>query len=231
MHDNAPAANDQPALEILDAIETRIVGCLVEKASTTPEAYPLTENAIVVACNQKTSREPVMHLEPGTVAHALRVLEGKRLAKVAQSSQRALRYEHRFDAVYGTTMRQRAVLCVMMLRGPQTLAELQTRTDRIADFPTVDDVRDTLERLIQREPPLAIRIPRAHGQREDRYMHLLSGPVEIENFAVADTNAAAATSSSRTELVARVERLEQELATLREELAELRQRVAGTSVD
>jgi uncharacterized protein len=206
----------------LDAAEARVLGCLVEKAALTPEVYPLTVNATVAACNQKTSREPVMQLETGAVAHALRALEGKNLAKVAQISTRALRYEHRFDVVYGTTARQRAVLCVMLLRGPQTLAELLNRTERIAGFPGLDDVRDTLERLVQREPALVVCIGRAPGQREDRYMHLLCGPVDVDAFAAASVTS---TSVSRADLHDRIERLERDVDTLRTELAELRQRL------
>jgi uncharacterized protein YceH (UPF0502 family) len=217
------APNGRPATIELDPIEARIIGCLVEKAATTPEAYPLTENAILVACNQKTSREPVMQLEPGAVAHALRALEGRGLVKVAPSSQRALRYEHRFDAHWGTTARQRAVLCVMLLRGPQTLAELHTRTDRLAEFPSIDDVRDTIDRLIQREPALVVRVPRAHGQREDRYMHLLSGMVDVEQLAASASSSSP--SASRADLAERVERLETELAALREAFEALRQRI------
>ncbi len=206
----------------LDAIEARILGCLVEKAAITPEVYPLTENAVLAASNQKTSREPVMHLEPGAVAHALRAMEGKGLVKVAPVSQRALRYEHRFDTIYGTTARQRAVLCVLLLRGPQTIAELLTRTERLAAFPGLDDVRDTLDRLIQREVPLVVHLPRAAGQREDRFMHLLGGPVDIAALAAAAPTSA---SASRSDLGERVAQLEAELAALRTELVELRQRL------
>jgi uncharacterized protein YceH (UPF0502 family) len=208
----------------LDAVEARILGCLVEKAALTPEAYPLTENALVAACNQKTSREPVMQLEPGTVAHALRAMEARGLVRVAPASQRALRYEHRFDAVYGTTARQRAVLCVMLLRGPQTIAELLSRTERLAGFPGLDDVRDTLERLMARAPALVVRLPRASGQREDRYMHLLAGPVDAEAYAAP---AQAAPAPSRTDLAERVERLEAEVEALRAELAALRHALGG----
>jgi uncharacterized protein YceH (UPF0502 family) len=214
------ASDERTQPPVLDAIEARIIGCLIEKAAATPDAYPLTENAVVAACNQKTSREPVMQLEAGAVAHALRVLEGRHLVKVAPSSQRALRYEHRFDAIYGTTARQRAVLCVMLLRGPQTLAELLARTDRLADFPGADDVRDTLDRLAQREPALVVRIGRTHGQREDRYMHLLCGPIDEERFAAAIASEPRA--SSRSELADRVETLEGDVASLRAELEELR---------
>ncbi|MEO7325591.1 MAG: YceH family protein [Dokdonella sp.] len=209
-------------LEPLNPIEARILGCLVEKAAITPEVYPLTVNAIVAASNQKTSREPVMHLETGAVAHALRVMEDKGLVKVAPISQRALRYEHRFDTIYGVTARQRAVVCVMLLRGPQTLAELLTRTDRLAEFPGLDDVRDTLERLIQREPAFVIKLGRGSGQREDRYMHLLCGPVDADAFAAATPSPA---STSRADVNERIARLEAEVETLRDELAGLHQRL------
>ena len=209
----------------LDPIEARILGCLVEKAAITPEAYPLTENAIVAACNQKTSREPVMQLEPGAVAHALRAMEVRGLVRVAPVSQRALRYEHRFDAAYGTTARQRAVLCVMLLRGPQTIAELLTRTERIGAFPGQDDVRDTLDRLVAREPPLVACIGRAAGQREDRYMHLLCGDVDVEAFAAAAAESARSDSPARVDLHERIDGLEADLRELCAQLAELRRRV------
>jgi len=209
---------------VLDPIEARVLGCLIEKAATTPDAYPLTENALVLACNQKTSREPVLHLEPGQVVHALRALEARQLVKVAPSSQRALRYEHRFEHAWPTTARQRAVLCVMVLRGPQTLAELHARTDRLAEFPSQDDVRDTVDRLIERDPPLVVRIPRAHGQREDRYMHLLCGPVDPAAFAAEPARREPA---SRSGLDDRLQRMEDAIEALRAELAELRGRLDG----
>ena len=213
-----PAAPDSAALALLEPGEARIVGSLIEKAAITPEVYPLTVNAIVAACNQKTSREPVMHLETGAVANLLRRMEERGLVKVAPASQRAIRYEHRFDAIYGVTARQRAVLCALLLRGAQTLAELHTRTERLTDFPGVDDVRDTLDRLMQREPALVVRIPRGPGQREDRYMHLLGGPVDIP----AETEAPARSTPRAPGLEERIARLEDEVASLRDELADLR---------
>ncbi|MFC4820223.1 YceH family protein [Dokdonella ginsengisoli] len=210
----------------LDDAQARILGCLVEKAAITPEAYPLTLNALVAACNQKTSREPVMNLEPGAVGHALNELERRGLVKIAPASQRALRYEHRFDPVYGTTARQRAVLCALLLRGPQTLNELHTRTERLAEFPSVDDLRDTLDRLIQREPACVVRLGRGAGQREDRYMHLLAGPVDVEALASAPPPAASARGGAHE----RIEQLEAEVAQLREELARLRDRLDAAGV-
>jgi uncharacterized protein len=228
-HVNTETDSAAGDLAILDAAEARIVGCLIEKAAITPEVYPLTQNAIVAACNQKTSREPIMQLEPGTVAHTLRRLEDRGLVKVAPASQRALRYEHRFDNAYGTTARQRAVLCALLLRGAQTLNELATRTERLGDFPAVDDVRDTLDRLIQREPALVVRIPHAPGQREDRYMHLIGGPVDVAEHAAA--SASRAPSSSRADLEERVERLENEIAALRGAIDALRADRADASAE
>ena len=226
----APASAPADLQPRLDAVEARVLACLVEKAAITPEVYPLTLNAAVAACNQKTSREPVMQLEAGAVAHALRTLEAKKLAGVAHASTRALRYEHHFDSVYGTTARQRAVLCVMLLRGPQTLAELLNRSERIAAFPGLDDVRDTLERLSRREPALVTCIGRAPGQREDRYMHLLCGPIDAGTLAAAAASTSAPSSTvSRADLQERVERLEAEVDSLRAELAALRERLDDRS--
>lgn len=159
----------------LDPIEARILGALVEKEATTPEAYPLTANAVQLACNQKNNREPVMELEAGDVGHALRAMEQRGLVRSVHGS-RAQRYEHRFANAYSLTLKQQALLSVLLLRGPQTASELLTRCERLQAFEGTDEVRDTLERLQQRD--LARRLGRAPGQREDRYMHLLSGPVD-----------------------------------------------------
>jgi uncharacterized protein YceH (UPF0502 family) len=213
--DTAPAAG----FPLLNAAEARILGSLIEKAAITPDIYPLTLNAIVQACNQKTSREPIMHLEMGEVGHTLREMEAKNLVKLDPFSQRAARYSHGFDAAYGVTPRQRALLCVMLLRGPQTLNELHTRCARLAEFPSLDDVRDPLDRLISREPALIVRIPRSGGQREDRYMHLLGGPIDLEAYAAATPHAAA--TAPQTGLTERVTRLEEEVAALKAQLADL----------
>jgi len=202
------------ALPILSAIEARILGCLIEKQATTPENYPLTANALVLACNQKTARDPVLELEPGAVGHALRELEDRRLV-LANHGSRAQRYEHRFAAVYSLTAKQQALLALLLLRGPQTIAELHARSERLAPFSDSDDVQQTLERLTQRSPALAIRLGRLGGQREDRYMHLLCGPVDVERYAQA---AASTSAPRRGELEARVEALEQALEELRERL-------------
>lgn len=225
--DASPNETEPAGPAPLDRAEARILGCLIEKAAITPEVYPLTLNALVAACNQKTSREPVLQLEPGAIGHALRDLETRGLVRVAPSSQRVSRYEHRFDAGFNVTTRQRAVLCLLLLRGPQTLNELLTRSERLAEFPSVEDVRDTLDRLAQREPALVVTLGRAPGQREDRYMHLLCGPVDADAYAAA---AADSSGAARGGLAERVAQLESELDGLRGELAGLRERLEAAGI-
>lgn len=217
MNDNAPGTE----LEPLSAIEARLLGCLVEKEATTPEAYPLTVNAAVVAANQKTNRDPVMNLDPGEVGHALRQMEGKGLVKIVDSA-RATRYEHTLAKAYSLTARQQALIAVLLLRGPQTAGELLLRTERLSDFPDLDEVRHTLERLAQRSPALVVNLGRASGQREDRWMHLLCGPASAEllgSFSPPATDHAPGT------LAARVDALETDVAELRETLAALQRQL------
>ncbi len=200
----------------LTAVEARIIGCLIEKEATTPEQYPLTENAIVVASNQKTNREPVMELTPGDVGHALRQLEPRGLVRSVHGA-RAQRYEHRLDKAYSLTAQQQSLIGVLLLRGPQTLHELLARTDRLAKFATAEDVRHALERLAERDAPLVLRLPKAPGQREERYAHLLCGPVDVSAFAAVSERAPRGSEASALEsrieaLEARVEELERRLA-------------------
>ncbi len=163
-----------PAAPLLTEIEARILGSLLEKAATTPDAYPLTLNNVVLACNQKTSREPTMNLSTGDVGHALRQMEPRGLVK-SEYGARAERYYHRIDRVFDLTPAQAALLALMMLRGPQTLNELLTRSERLHRFGNTDDVGHALERLAERQPAMVRRIPRGAGQREDRYAHLFCG--------------------------------------------------------
>lgn len=207
------------AFATLSAIEARILGCLIEKEATTPEVYPLTENAVALACNQKTNREPVLELEPGEVGHALRGMTDKNLVRAVHGA-RAQRYEHRFAQYWSVTARQQALLAVMLLRGPQTLAELHARSERLAAPTDLEDMRVTLERMTKRAPVLVVNLGRAAGQREDRYMHLLCGPVSAAEFAVAADDASA--PSKRGGFEARLEALEAEVDALRRELAALR---------
>jgi uncharacterized protein len=202
----------------LSAIEARILGCLIEKEATTPEQYPLTLNAIQLACNQKTNREPLMELSVGEVGHCLRQLDPRNLVR-SQHGARAERYEHRVNTVFSLTKQQQALLCVLMLRGPQTLSELMTRSERLASFSDLEDVKHTLERLSQRENPLIERIPRASGQREDRYVHLLCGPVDYSALSTAKNTPASSLSNALEERIAQLEErlaiVEQELQTLK----------------
>lgn len=211
--DNETSATTAAALPLLTALEARVLGCLIEKAATTPEAYPLTLNATQVACNQKTSREPVMNAEPGAVGQALRTLEDKRLVRVVHGA-RVLRYEHTADQALNLMPRSRAVVALLLLRGPQTQNELVTRSERLADFPNAAILGDTLERLIARDPPLVVCIGRAPGQREDRYMHLLCGPVSIDDLPAPRAVRNDERSDRVGELEARIEALAERIEKL-----------------
>lgn len=202
----------------LSAVEARVLGCLIEKQKTTPDQYPLTVNSLVLACNQKTNRDPLMDLSPGAVGHCVRELESRELV-VRAFGGRVERYEHRFDKGYGLTLRKQALLAMLMLRGPQTINELLTRCERMADFANAEDVRHTLDRMAEQSPALVINMGRAPGQREDRYMHLLSGTPDITAFLTAEPTAR---GSSNAALEERVVILEREMAELRSEMAELR---------
>lgn len=215
---SAASTDDASAFPHLSAIDARILGSLVEKEATTPENYPLTANAVVLACNQKNNREPVMDLQPGAVGHALRELVDRRLARSIEGA-RAQRFEHRFAESFSITKQQQALLSVLLLRGPQTAAELHARCERLATFDGLEQVREILDRLITRRPALVVNLGRGAAQREDRYMHLLCGPVSAEQFPVVQT---AATTSSRSSLETRIDALEAAVAALRQDVAALR---------
>ena len=215
-----------PALPVLNAAQARALGCLIEKEATTPDAYPLTVNAAQVAANQKTAREPVMALSAGDVHHALRQLESLGLAR-QQFSSRAERYEHRAGSALDLTRQQLAIVGLLLLRGPQTVNELLTRSERLFQFQDAEEVRHHIERMIQRG--MAVQLPRASGQREDRYMHLLGGPVDVQ--ALAESYKGSSSSSGggggSPALEARVQQLEATVAELQEQLAELRAQLGG----
>ncbi|MBB4709805.1 hypothetical protein XarbCFBP8130_15310 [Xanthomonas arboricola] len=210
---------DAPSPPVLDTAQARVLGCLIEKEATTPDAYPLTVNAAQVAANQKTAREPVLNLQTGVVHHALRQLETLGLVR-QQFSSRAERYEHRLGSVLDLTRQQVALIGLLLLRGPQTLGELFARSERLARFNDADDVRHHLDRLIQRG--LAVQLPRASGQREDRYMHLLSGELDVEALqAAAATRESTPRGADSAALEARVQSLEEQLQELREQVTAL----------
>lgn len=217
-----PLATDRPFRmsqepPLLNAMEARIFGCLIEKQLLTPDTYPLTQNTLQAAANQKTSREPVMALDASEIGRVLISLEQQGLVRRAFAS-RVERYEHLAGQRFNLTKQQSALLAVMLLRGPQTLNELQTRTDRMASFGSVDDLRQELDLLASAHPPLVKEIGRAPGQREDRFAHLLSGDVEVSMIAAPVPRAAAPSSSALAELEERVRMLEEVVAELRARL-------------
>ena len=206
-----------------NSIEIRILGSLIEKQATSPESYPLTLNALVLACNQKTSREPVMNLTQGQVGQALRALEGQDMTRL-QMGSRADRWEHRAEKGLELTPAQVVLIGLLFLRGPQTLNELLTRSNRMFEFDDLDDLQHPLERLIARG--LACKLPRQPGQREDRYMHLLGDPADLEQLLAARQAQDARQGSGTGQADERVDALEARLAELEERLARLEQRVA-----
>jgi uncharacterized protein len=218
--------NPATALPVLDTAQARVLGCLVEKQATTPDVYPLTVNAALSAANQKTARDPILALEQGAVHRALRELEGLGLAR-QQFSSRAERYEHRLDTAFNLTRQQTALLALLLLRGPQTIGELFARSERLHKFSSAEEVGLQLERLCTRQPALALQLPRAPGQREERYVHLLSGEVDVQALATATStrSAAAATSADNSALEARVAELESSVAALQEQLEALQARL------
>ncbi|MBC2691479.1 YceH family protein [Pseudomonas kielensis] len=201
----------------LSSTELRILGSLIEKQATSPETYPLTLNALVIACNQKTSREPVMNLSQGQVGQSLRALEGRGFTRLVMGS-RADRWEHRLDKALELVPAQVILSGLLFLRGPQTVNELLTRSGRMHDFEDAEQVVHQLERLIARG--LAMLIPRQAGQREDRYMHALGDPADIEAILEARQNPAERGSASGVSLE-RLEELEARIAALEERLARL----------
>lgn len=207
----------EAVVEPLTAVEARVLGCLIEKQVTTPEAYPLTLNALVLACNQKTSREPVLNLTAGQVGQALRSLEGRELARLVMGS-RADRWEHRADKGLELVAAQVVLLGLLLLRGPQTVNELLTRSNRMHEFEDAEQVQHNLERLISRE--LACLLPRQAGQREDRYMHVLGDPADLQAALEAKANEPARSSSSAQQ-DSRVDALEARVAELEQRLAQL----------
>ena len=208
---------------LLNEVEVRVLGSLIEKDITTPDYYPLSLNALVNACNQKSNRDPVMTLDEDAVRDALSSLQEKRLAGPASGADsRVTKYEHRLQEVFNFDRREMAVLCVLLLRGPQTPGELRGRTERMYKFEALEDVQSTVQKLMQREPPLAKILPRQPGTKEARYAHLLSG--DVQAWEAAPTAAAAAGGSDNSE---RIARLEEEVANLRREVADLKQQLAS----
>jgi uncharacterized protein len=208
----------------LNAIEVRVLGSLVEKELTTPAYYPLSLNALVNACNQKSNRDPFMNLDEDAVRGALRSLHQKELAGPADDMVgRVTKYEHRLQEAFNFTRHETAILCELLLRGSQTPGELRSRAERMHHFDDLGVVQSTLQRLMKREPPLAKMLARQPGTKEARYAHLLSGDVETSE---SESVSAAAVTSSLVESE-RVARLEDKVADLQKEVADLKQQLAA----
>ncbi len=209
---------------ILNAAEARVLGALIEKDITTPDYYPLSLNALVNACNQKNNREPVTSYDEDTVRLALRNLSDKQLAGLARGADgRVAKYEHHLQEVFNFTRRETAIICVLLLRGPQTPGELRGRTERMHPFEDLDEVLSGLQQLMRREPPLAKALGRRPGTKEIRYAHLLSGDVEAWEPPDAYANASTSDNSADSE---RITQLEEQVSTLQKEIAEMKQQMA-----
>jgi uncharacterized protein YceH (UPF0502 family) len=209
---------------VLSAVETRVLGSLVEKELTTPEYYPLSLNALVNACNQKSNRDPAMSLDEEAVRDALRSLEKHGLAGPADNMvSRVSKYEHRLQEAYNFTRHEIAILAELLLRGPQTPGELRSRADRMHKFDDLGIVHSTLQRLMKREPPLVKLLPRQPGTKEARYAHLLSGDVDVPQHE-SSTSVAAPSSTSGGD---RITRLEEQVASLQSEIEDLKQQLAS----
>jgi uncharacterized protein len=219
----------------LSEIEVRVLGALVEKENTTPEYYPLSLNALLNACNQKSNREPVMTLGEEAARQALRSLSEQALVRSASGDSRVAKFEHRLNELFNFHRHEIAVLCVLLLRGPQTPGELRTRCERLYAFEDLDAVHAALNLLMRREPPMAKVLPRQPGTKESRYMHLLCGDA-MPASAHAALNGAAADPVEVAEPTARtlssvdgdrIKELEAEVSELRREIETLRQQFAN----
>jgi uncharacterized protein YceH (UPF0502 family) len=213
-----------PVNLLLSEVECRVLGSLIEKEITTPEYYPLSLNALINACNQKSNREPVMNLDEAAVRQALHTLDGQSLVRsVSASDSRVTKYEHRLQEAFNFYRHEIAILCVLLLRGPQTPGELRVRAERMHDFDDLSAVQSSLQHLMKREPPLVKILPRQPGTKEARYAHLLSGVV-VEPEGKPEAASQLANNSADGD---RVSVLEKEVEALKSEIADLKQQFAA----
>ncbi len=214
-------------LEQFDDKEARVIGCLIEKSITTPDQYPLTLNALTNACNQKSSRDPVMSLSPGEVQHTIRALEAKHLVRTEENfKSRTEKYTQRFCNTRYSDLQldaaEVAIVCLLLLRGPQTPGELRARSGRLHEFADNDAVVTALDSLIDWPgDPLVVKLPRSPGRKDSEYMHLLGGEIDVDEYAAEAAAAAPAPSRPRSD----IEQLEQRVSALEAALAELQQRL------
>lgn len=212
-------------MNLLNEIEVRVVGSLIEKQLTTPEYYPLTLNSLMHACNQISNRDPVVAFDEKTVAQALESLREKNLAYVFYGADsRVPKYKHVVPEIFHLSQPEVAVMCVLMLRGPQTIGELRGRTGRMYEFKDLEEVESTLEKLVTREDePLVAKLARQPGKKDSRYTHLLAGEVAMEELHVHAPRVEPVVMEVRAENE-KISRLEAEVQQLRGEVGELRQR-------
>lgn len=211
-------------LPVLNAEELRVLGVLMEKSKITPEYYPMTINSITSACNQKTSRKPVVQYDEQTVTLTLDTLKRKGLISTATGgSSRAIKYKHNFAIVFPVTPQEVAILCLLILRGAQTPGELNTNSGRLYEFESLEEVQAVLERLSDPEMPYVMQLPRRAGQKETRYIHLLGGVPDLTQEEVADEQY----SKPATELESRLARVENELAELKLAFNQLMKELMG----
>jgi len=206
--------------EKLNEVEIRILGSLVEKQLTTPEYYPLTMHALIAACNQKSNRDPVVSYDEETVMLALDNLREKNLVYLFYgSTSRVVKYKHMLPGVFELEPPEIAVMCVLMLRGPQTLGELRGRTDRLYEFSGIGEVQETVDGLIRRDEQLVVKLDRQLGQKEARFAHLLAGDIDVESLNAAQKGPASSAQASAE----RIEKLEKEVEMLRADLMDFRE--------
>ncbi len=204
---------------LLDEIEIRVLGCLVEKDLATPEYYPLTLNALTNACNQKSNRAPLMLLENTDVVRALDSLRQKQMAHQSAEGVRSAKYCHNLEGILGLDPEELAILAELLLRGPQTVGELRNRAERMYPVGDLHAVEELLRNLMEKEEPLLTRLPRQPGRKEQRFAHLLSGTPEIEETSSLAPEPARLQVAAEDE---RIAKLEEEVTTLRTELDEVR---------
>jgi len=204
--------------QTLTEAEVRVLGSLIEKEITTPDYYPLSLNALMAACNQSSNRNPVVHYDEDTVVQAADLLREKKLVHlIARGESRVNKYRHVLYEAMNMGRPDIAAMCILMLRGPQTIGEIRTRSNRLYDFTSIEQVETTLNGLMAAVPPLVVRLPRQMGQKEVRYAHLLSGEVEMSVLE--------AEPEARPEIDPdRIGRLEKEVADLRREFEEFRKK-------
>jgi uncharacterized protein YceH (UPF0502 family) len=216
---------DSPkALPVLNAEELRVLGVLMEKSKTTPEYYPMTINAITLACNQKTSRKPVVQYDDQTVTLALDSLKKKSLISTATGgSSRSIKYKHNFAIVFPVTPQEVALICLLILKGAQTPGELNTSSGRLYEFESLEEVQNTLERISSSELPYVMPLPKRAGQKETRYVHLLAGTPDLTQEDYPEENY----TRPQNELESRLAKVEQELAAMRSDFDQLMKELMG----